>query len=81
MPRTHPVSRSFIRTGPGCLVIGVITYVCYQFRLNLSITGFVYLLVVVLQSLLGNFTSSAAVSVLAVLCLDFFFTAPLFSLR
>jgi two-component system sensor histidine kinase KdpD len=57
----------------------VITYVCYQFRLNLSITGFVYLLVVVLQSLLGNFASSAAVSVLAVLCLDFFFTAPLFS--
>jgi two-component system sensor histidine kinase KdpD len=47
--------------------------------MNLSITGFVYLLVVVLQSLLGNFTSSAAVSVLAVLCLDFFFTAPLFS--
>jgi two-component system sensor histidine kinase KdpD len=79
MLRPYPIWRSFIRTGPGCLVIGVITYLCYHFRLNLSITGFVYLIVVVLQSLLGNFTSSAAVSVLAVLCLDFFFTAPLFS--
>jgi two-component system sensor histidine kinase KdpD len=64
---------------PGCLLIGLITVVCYRLQLNLSITGFVYLIVVVLQSLVGTFASSAAVSVVAVLCLDLFFTPPLFS--
>ena len=63
----------------GCLLIGTITVVCYRLQLNLSITGFIYLIVVVLQSLVGSFASSAAVSVVAVLCLDFFFTPPLFS--
>ncbi|MGA1986799.1 MAG: ATP-binding protein [Candidatus Sulfotelmatobacter sp.] len=62
-------------------MIGLITLACYRFQLNLSITGFVYLIVVVLQSLVGTFASSAAVSVVAVLCLDFFFTPPVFSLE
>jgi len=79
MRRIFTIWRFFIRTAPGCLVIGLITYICYRLRLNLSITGFLYLIVVVLQSLVGNFASSATVSVVAVLCLDFFFTPPLFS--
>jgi K+-sensing histidine kinase KdpD len=79
MPSTETIWRSFRRTAPGCLLIGLITYVCYQLRLNLSIAGFVYLIVVVLQSLLGSFGSSAVVSVVAVLCLDFLFTPPVFS--
>jgi len=79
MRKTNAIWRSLIRTAPGCLAIGVITYFCYRFRLNLSITGFVYLIVVVLQSLVGSFASSAAVSLVAVLCLDFFFTPPVFS--
>jgi two-component system, OmpR family, sensor histidine kinase KdpD len=79
MRKTYRICRSFIRTVPGCLAIGLLTYVCYRLRLNLSITGFVYLIVVVLQSLVGNFASSATVSVVAVLCLDLFFTPPLFS--
>ena len=83
MPRTNTIRRSFIRAGirtaPGCLAVCVITYICYHLRLNLSITGFVYLIVVVLQSLVGSFGSSAAVSLVAVLCLDFFFTPPVFS--
>jgi two-component system sensor histidine kinase KdpD len=79
MRQTNRVWYSFIRTMPGCLLIGLITLVCFRLQLNLSITGFVYLIVVVLQSLTGNFGSSAAVSVVAVLCLDFFFTPPLFS--
>jgi len=64
---------------PGCIAAALITYVCFRFRLNLSITGFLYLMVVVLQSLRGNFASSAFVSVLTVACLDFFFTPPVFS--
>src|SRR5579872_4351906 len=79
MRTTETIWRSLIRTAPGCILIAVITYVCYRLRLNLTITGFGYLIVVVLQSLFGSFASSATVSVLAVLCLDFFFTPPLFS--
>ena len=78
----RPINRVWshlIRTMLGCLLIGTITVVCYRLQLNLSITGFIYLIVVVLQSLVGSFASSAAVSVVAVLCLDFFFTPPLFS--
>jgi two-component system sensor histidine kinase KdpD len=79
MPKNHSVWRALIRSVPGCLLIGLITYVCYRLRLNLSVAGFVYLIVVVLQSLVGNFASSAAVSLVAVLCLDFFFVPPFFS--
>jgi len=57
----------------------LITFVCYRLHLNLSVTGFVYLIVIVFQSLVGDFVSSASVSLIAVLCLDFFFVPPLFS--
>jgi two-component system sensor histidine kinase KdpD len=70
---------SVLRTALGCVLIGLITFVCYRLQLNLSVTGFAFLIVIVLQSLVGNFVSSAVVSVVAVLCLDFFFTPPLFS--
>ena len=70
---------SVIRTLLGCLLIGLITFVCYRLHLNLSFTGFVYLIVIVVHSLVGDFASSASVSLVAVLCLDFFFVPPLFS--
>ena len=55
----------------GCVLIGLITFVCYRLQLNFNVTGFIYLIVIVLQSLAGSFASSAVVSVVAVLCLDF----------
>jgi two-component system sensor histidine kinase KdpD len=79
MRQPHRIWPYFVRTVLGCLLIGMITFVCYRLQLNLSITGFIYLIVVVLQSLVSNFASSAVVSVVAVLCLDFFFVPPLFS--
>jgi two-component system sensor histidine kinase KdpD len=75
----HKIWRSVVRTLPGCCLIGLITFICYRLQLNFSITGFVYLILIVLQSLVGSFASSAVVSVVAVLCLDFFFTPPVFS--
>jgi two-component system, OmpR family, sensor histidine kinase KdpD len=73
--------RSGIRAIPGTVVVGLVTGICYVLRLDLTVTAFLYLIVVVLQSLIGDFVSSAVVSVIADLCLDFFFTAPLFSFR
>jgi len=63
----------------GCLLIGLATFVCYRLQLTLNVTGFIYQIVIGLQSLAGSFASSAVVSVVAVLCLDFLFTPPLFS--
>jgi two-component system, OmpR family, sensor histidine kinase KdpD len=79
MRRPYEGWPSVIRTLLGCLLIGLITFVCYRLHLNLSVTGFVYLIVIVFQSLVGDFASSASVSLIAVLCLDFFFVPPLFS--
>lgn len=41
----------------------------------------VYLLIIVLQSLTGDFVSAAVVAGLAAACLDYFFTEPLFAFR
>jgi len=81
MGKSYRIWPSLIGAVSGCLLIGLATFVCYRLQLNLTVTSFVYLVVVVLQSLVGNFASSAMVSLVAVLCLDFFFTTPLFSLE
>ena len=73
--------RSSIRAFPGSLLVGTVTVICYWLRLNLTVTAFLYLIIVVLQSLIGDFVSSAIVSIIADLCLNFFFVPPLFSLR
>jgi K+-sensing histidine kinase KdpD len=73
--------RSGLRALPGTLLVGLVTFICYGLGLNLTATGFLYLIVVVLQSLLGDFVSSAVVSIFADLCLNFFFVPPLFSFR
>jgi two-component system, OmpR family, sensor histidine kinase KdpD len=79
MRKTYKIWHFFTRTIPGCLLVGLITFICFRLQLNLSVTGFVYLIAVVLQSLMGNFASSVVVSLVAVLCLDFFFVPPRFS--
>jgi len=66
-------------TSVGCVAVALTTYCCFHFHLSLTVTSFLYLIIVVLQSLRGSFASSALVSVLTVACLDFFFTEPLFS--
>jgi two-component system sensor histidine kinase KdpD len=73
--------RSGLRALPGTFLVGLVTFICYGLGLNLTATGFLYLIVVVLQSLLGDFVSSAVVSIFADLCLNFFFVPPLFSFR
>ena len=73
--------RSSIRAIPGTLLIGAVTVICYWLRLDLTVTAFLYLITVVLQSLIGDFVSSAVVSIIADLCLNFFFAPPLFSFR
>ena len=79
--KIHRFWRSGIRAIPGTLLVGLVTFICYGLGLNLTATGFLYLIIVVLQSLLGDFVSSAVVSIIADLCLNFFFIPPIFSFR
>jgi two-component system sensor histidine kinase KdpD len=79
--KAQKIWRSCIRAIPGTLLVGLVTAICYALRLDLTVTGFLYLIIVVLQSLIGDFVSSAIVSVIADLCLNFFFAPPLFSFR
>ena len=79
---THKQTDRFWRSAAQCLLGGIavalVTFVC--FRLNVSITtaALLYLIVVVLASLTGSFVLSAVVSIIAILCLDYFFSEPLF---
>jgi two-component system sensor histidine kinase KdpD len=66
---------------PGSLLAGLVTFISYGLHLRFVTVSFLYLIVVVLQSLFGNFVSSVIVSVVAFLCLDYFFVPPLFSFR
>src|SRR5258708_2893665 len=73
--------RSGIRAIPGTGLVGLVTFICYGLGLSFTVTGFLYLIVVVLQSLVGDFVSSVIVSIIADLCLNFFFIPPIFSFR
>src|ERR1700722_19081486 len=65
----------------GTLGVVSLTFLAYRLHLSFATASFCSLLLLVLQSLSGNFASSAVVSVLAVGCLDYFFLDPLFSLQ
>ncbi len=65
----------------GTLGLALLTFVGYRLQINLATIVLLYLIVVVLVSLRGSFASSVFVSVVAVLCLQYFFVPPLFSIR
>ena len=74
--------RAFVkRVGVGGIAVGLLTLVCFRTHMDFPSVIPLYTLLVVLQSLTGDFWSSAAVSVLSAGCMDFFFTEPLFSWR
>ena len=67
-----------------CLVGGValaaLTLVCYRLHANSTTVALLYLIIIVLLSLKSSVVSSAIVAIIAYICLDYFFTAPLFTL-
>ena len=49
-------------------------------HVSITTAALLYLIVVVLASLTGSFVLSVVVSIIAILCLDYFFTEPLFNM-
>ena len=72
----------FLRSAAQCLIGGIavalVTFVCFRLKVSVTTAALLYLIVVVLASLTGSFILSAVVSIIAILCLDYFFTEPLF---
>lgn len=70
-----------VQVGLGLAGIAAVTLVCFPLHVNFAIPAFLYLLLVVLRSPASGFASSATVSLVAVLCLDYFFTPPILQLE
>jgi PAS domain S-box-containing protein len=62
----------------GSIGVALVTFVCYRLDVNPVTAALLYLIVIVLVSLRGSFIPAAVVSIIANLCLNYFFTPPLF---
>jgi signal transduction histidine kinase len=74
-------SRVILRSLLGAVAIASLTWICFRLGANDATATCLFLIVVVMVSLQGSFLSSAFVSIIAVACLDYFFTQPIFSFR
>jgi two-component system, OmpR family, sensor histidine kinase KdpD len=79
--RTGRILRSLLRAIPASVVIGIITFVCFGLRVTFPTVSSCFLIIVVLQSLIGDFLSSVFVSLICFLSLNYFFVPPIFSFR
>jgi PAS domain S-box-containing protein len=65
----------------GIAGLTLITFVCFRLGLGVARTGFIFVILVALVSLLGSLSASVVLSVIAAACLNYFFTEPLFGFR
>jgi len=63
----------------GSVAIALLTFVCFRLQVRAGIAALLYLIVVVLLSATDAFVPSVFVSIIAVLCLDYFFLPPILS--
>src|ERR1700688_1005339 len=75
------ISRSAPQSFLAIITLAGLTFVCFRLQLNISTAGFLYLIVVVLLSLAGDDVASVVTSVVAAVCLAYFFAPPIFSIR
>ncbi len=73
----HPVLLFFF----GCAGLALMTLVCFQLNVRGAVAGLQYMTVIVLVSLRRRLIPAVLVSVVAVICLDYFFVDPIFRLR
>jgi two-component system sensor histidine kinase KdpD len=65
----------------GALGVALITWVGFRLQFNFAAASLCYLVLIVLESLTGDFAASTAVSLIALGSLDYFFTSPILSFR
>jgi two-component system sensor histidine kinase KdpD len=59
--------------------LAVFTWFAFQFKFDLPSAGFLYLILIVLTAQYGGFLAATVTSIAAVMCLDYFFEAPVFA--
>jgi PAS domain S-box-containing protein len=70
----RPLGLALTQYLAGALALAAVTYACIQFSLDLASTAFVYLVLIAVASLAArNFVLSAALAIIAAICLDFLF--------
>lgn len=62
-----------------CIGLALLTFVCFQLHTKFGVAALLYLVAIALISLQGRFVLALLSSVVAFLCLDYFFTPPLFA--
>lgn len=65
----------------GSLGVALITWAGFQLQFNFASASLCYLLLIVLESLTGDFAACSFVSLAALGSLDYFFTSPILSFR
>jgi len=77
-PRLQTVAAPYLL---GIAGLALITFVCFRLDFGVARTGFIYVILIALVSLLGSFSASVALSIVAAVCLNYFFAPPLFEFR
>jgi PAS domain S-box-containing protein len=77
-PRLQTVAAQFLL---GIAGLALITFVCFRVDFGPARTGFAYLILIALVSLLGSFGVSVVLSIIGIACLNYFFAEPLFEFR
>jgi PAS domain S-box-containing protein len=78
--QTYRFRRSVAQCLLGGIAVALVTFVCFRLDVSITTAALLYLIVVALASLTGSFVLSVVVSIIAILCLDYFFTEPLFNI-
>ena len=65
----------------GATALAFLTWICFWLRLDIATTVPLYMIVVVLLSLRGRVVPSVILSIIAALCLAYFFSPPIFTLQ
>jgi hypothetical protein len=77
----HRLWMSAVRPAAASIAFALITIIGYNFHLNATTVVPLYLLIVVLQSLVGGAMTAAILTAVAGTCLGYFFFPPRFSFR
>src|SRR5215475_15162244 len=64
----QPIAAQFLL---GIAGLALVTFVCFQLGFGLARAAFAYLIVIALVSLVGSFSVSVVLSIVAIACLDY----------
>ena len=80
LPRTFNANVARAVPSGLCLAgLTACTWLSFRFGQGFAFTGFLYLILVVLEALYGGFWQATVISVTAAACLNYYFVPPIFS--